>query len=61
VLIGDSAQDALAARSAGTGFLAVPYGYAGGAPAAEFAAAQSVATLAQAAALLAAGSGPTGA
>jgi len=30
VLIGDSAHDARAARLAGTSFLAVPYGYAGG-------------------------------
>jgi phosphoglycolate phosphatase len=54
VLIGDSAHDALAACSAGTAFLAVPYGYAGGGAGGEFAAAQKVATLAQAAALLAA-------
>jgi len=52
VLIGDSAHDALAASAAGTAFYAVPYGYAGGGVAAEFAAAQRVATLAQAAAML---------
>jgi phosphoglycolate phosphatase len=57
VLIGDSAHDALAARSAGTAFYAVPYGYAGGGAARDFDAAQKVATLAQAAALLAARSG----
>lgn len=54
VLIGDSAHDALAARSAGAAFLAVPYGYAGGAAAPEFAGAMRVASIAHAAGLLAA-------